>query len=280
MKEKHTALVTGATNGIGFELTRKLLADGWQVAALVRSEFRKDDRLIADSLDRGRLRTYQADLADYGQLRTALARIQSEERPIDVLFNNAGGSFPELLYSKQGRELHYELQTVVPYVILMELKELLLRGTLRTVVNTSSNAFKFLKRFDPDSLDRPKSFKKLIGPYAASKLALSLWTREIAPRLAADGILIRSADPGGNNTLRSGKNSGLPFYVKPLMKLIFPPPTHGASLLYEAAVGANKHLTGAFLSKNRPVELPFAEHGSRVLEKVSEVYGREYAAAT
>ncbi len=81
---------------------------------------------------------------------------------------------------------------MVPYVIAMELRGLLRKGDLKTVVNTSSNAFEMTRRFDPDALERPASFKQLFGPYATSKLALSLWTREVAPLLAADGIKIRA----------------------------------------------------------------------------------------
>ncbi|MET3208315.1 UNVERIFIED_CONTAM: hypothetical protein ABIC26_001251 [Paenibacillus sp. PvR008] len=55
---------------------------------------------------------------------------------------------PELTFSKQGRELQFELQTVVPCIMMMELKELLLKGTLKTVVNTSTSAFK-VKQFTP-----------------------------------------------------------------------------------------------------------------------------------
>lgn len=129
------------------------------------------------------------------------------------MFNNAGGSFPELSFTKQGRERHYELLTIVPYIILMELKELIKAGRLKTVINTSSSAFKSTKKFSVEILERPKTFRKLLGPYATSKLALSLWTQAIAPELAKDGIIIRSVDPGGNNTLRKGKNSGFPFWL-------------------------------------------------------------------
>ncbi|XXS71062.1 SDR family NAD(P)-dependent oxidoreductase [Sorangium sp. So ce131] len=272
------ALVTGASHGIGLELTRRLLSEGFQVVALNRSGFPEDDPLIRESLERRRLRVHKADLSDFEGLRRALGAIKASESKIDVLFNNAGGSAPELTFSRQGRELHFELQTVVPYVIAMELRELLRRGTLKTIVNTSSNAFMMTKRFDPDALERPASFKQLFGPYATSKLALSLWTREVAPLLEGDGIKIRSVDPGANNTLRKGKRSGLPFYVEPLMRFFFPPPSQGASRLYEAAFGGSRELSGVYLTKDRATDLPFREHGPRVLEKVRSIYEREFAA--
>lgn len=278
-QHRGTALITGANNGIGLELTRKMLAEGWQIIALIRSSFPGDDSLVSGAVKSKQLRIYKADLSDFTALKRALNEIRLQEQQVDLLFNNAGGSFPELLYSKQGRELHFELQTVVPYIITMELQELLQKGQLKTVVNTSSNAAMTVRHFDPETLEHPAKFKKLLGPYAASKLALSLWTRELAPQLAAAGIMIRSADPGANNTLRSGKDSGLPFWLKPVMKLFFPHPSHGAGLLYNAALGRHSKLPGVFLIKDQVTELKFAEYSSRVLSKVQAIYEQEFAAA-
>lgn len=133
-QHKNIALITGASAGIGLELTRKLLSEDWQVVALNRSDFPADDMRIQKAVKSGWLRIYKiADLADYASLRRSLEEIKSKEQWIDILFNNAGGSFPELSYSKQGREQHYELLTVVPYIILMELKELIKNSELKTM---------------------------------------------------------------------------------------------------------------------------------------------------
>ncbi len=153
------------------------------------------------------------------------------------MFNNAGGSFPELKYSNQGREQHYELMTVVPYIVLMEVKELIKNSGLKTVINTSSAAIKITKELDIEILERPKTFRRLFGPYASSKLALSLWTQEIGPQLAKEDIKVRSVDPGGNNTLKKGKKSGLPIWLTPVMKLFFSPPTHGATCCMKVLSG-------------------------------------------
>ncbi|WP_372630335.1 SDR family NAD(P)-dependent oxidoreductase [Cohnella sp.] len=280
-QSENIALITGANHGIGLELSRKLLAEGWQVVVLNRSDFPADDTKIREAVESGQLRVYKTeDLADYASLRRSLEEIKSKERRIDVLFNNAGGSFSQLSYSKQGREKHYELQTVVPYIIVMELMELLNNGLLKTVINTSSSALAYTKEFNLEILERPKTFRKLLGPYAASKLALSLWTRAIAPQLAKAGIKIRSVDPGGNNTLRSGKKSGLPLAVGLLMRLFFAPPTHGANRLYEGALGKHRNETGVFLLKDRIADLKFADQAQNVLERLHSIYEREFLDAT
>lgn len=276
-QRENIALVTGASAGIGLELTRKLLSEDWQVVALNRSDFPEDDTNIQKAVMDGWLRIYKtADLTDYASLRRTLEEIKGKEQRIDILFNNAGGAFPELSYSKQGREKHYELMTVVPYIILMELKGLINNGSIKTVINTSSSALNYVKEFNIEILESPKTFRKLFGPYAASKLALSLWTQDIAPELAREGIKIRSVDPGGNNTLRKGKKSGLPIMVKLLMKLFFSPPIHGANQLYEGALGEHRNETGVFLLKGRTGKLKFNDQSRNVLERICEIYELEF----
>ena len=275
----YTALITGASSGIGLALTRKLLGEDWDVAVLIRSDFPADDQLLQESRKRGQLRIYKADVSNFTSLRQGLEQIKSREALIDVLFNNAGGSFDKLMYSPQGRELHYEVQTVAPYIITMELVEQLKRGRLKRVVHTSSNAFDFLKSFDAATLARPTSFKKLTGPYATTKLAMSLWTQAAAAALEQEhGIVMRSVDPGPNNTLRKGTGSGLPFYVRPLMKFFFPPPTRGASLLYDGAMGDAP--AGSLLAKGKIKALPYAPQAQAVLSQMEQIYYREYQSAT
>ncbi|WP_059053088.1 SDR family NAD(P)-dependent oxidoreductase [Paenibacillus senegalimassiliensis] len=274
---EQVALITGASSGIGLELTRKLLEEGWQVIALNRSAVPSGDIPLQQAVQSGQLRIYTVgDLADYESLRYALQEVREKESFIDVLFNNAGGSFHELTYSRQGRETHYELMTVVPYIITMELKELLLKGHLKTVINTSSTALNMIKSFDLEQLERPKKFRKLLGPYAASKLGLSLWTEAVAPWLAKEGILIRSVDPGSNNTLRKGKQSGLPIWLEPIMRYFFAPPTHGASLLLDGAFGEHRGQTGVFVNKGKIQSLPFRAYSEPLLERLQQVYTEEY----
>ncbi|MFS0869988.1 SDR family NAD(P)-dependent oxidoreductase [Paenibacillus xylanilyticus] len=275
-----TALITGSTSGIGLELTRMLLVEGWQVIGLNRSPFPAEQGDIQNALRSGQLRLVQANLTNYNSLRIALEHIKRQTDSIDVLFNNAGGSGKELRFSDQGHEMHFELQTIVPYIIYMELYDLLRKSTHKTVVNTSTSAFNMVRQFDLNILERPTEFKKLFGPYATSKLGLSLWTREAADAAKTDGIRLLSVDPGGNNTLRGNKKSGLPFYIKPIMKLFFPHPSHGASLLYNAAFSQTIHKSGTFLIKNKPTELRFKDQGPFILKKIHEIYEHQFLMTT
>lgn len=273
--ERKTALVTGANSGIGLELTKKLIENGWEVAALIRSEFPKEELKLQQKIRQGDIRIYNADLSDFTQLKPTLIQIKEKETKLDALFNNAGGSFSNLRFSPQGRELHYEIQTVVPFIITMELLDLLKRGNSAIVIQTSSEAFKFKKSFVPEELANPPKFVKLIGPYASTKLAITLWTHALAPELKREGVTIISIDPGNNNTMRKGRNGGLPLIMQPFIRLFGPHPSVGASRLF-AGLERSPNEAGLYISKGKPAEFNFKQHAPKILVQVQSVYEKEF----
>lgn len=273
MKGK-TAMVTGANSGIGFELTKKLLLDNWAVIALIRSDFTITEPVINEAISKNQLRIYKADISDFKSLKSALIRIVTAEPSIDVLFNNAGVGNNSLQYSPQGRELHYEVNTVAPYIITMSMKDLLKRGVGKTVINTSSNILLTVKKFDLTKLENPTGFKKLFGIYALSKLALTLWTKELSKTLKAEGIEIRSVCPGGNKTQMTGSN-GMPFLLKWVAKFLFKHPEIGAKKVFDA-YEKYRGITGDFIEKGKNTPTKFSEMSSSILTKMDEIYKQEY----
>ena len=82
-----TAIVTGATSGIGEATVRALVAGGWQVIATGR----RAERLAALARDLGeRVHPAVYDVTDEGALDRALAELPERFRGIDLLVNNAG----------------------------------------------------------------------------------------------------------------------------------------------------------------------------------------------
>lgn len=266
------ALVTGANSGVGLALTRRLLDEGADVIALIRSEMPAE---LGSALVSGRLRVYQADFTDFNQLHAALDQIKAHEPKIDVLFNNAGAAFRDLHFTPHGHEAHFETNAVIPYIILMELKPLLKRGSLKTVINTSSNAQLLVHNFDLDTLLHPKVFRLIVGPYGASKKALSLWTYALAHTLSAEGIEIRSVCPGLNDTKMTA-DSALPLPLAWIQALMKQPPTSGASRLYEAAFGKWRGSTGSFITKGKSTPLRPLAMAEVVLSSVDEIYRHDF----
>lgn len=269
------ALVTGASSGIGYELTKLLLLEGWRVISLNRSTFAQNEPIIKNALKKGTLKNYLTDLADYGKLKKTLNRVNASENYLDVIFNNAGSMAGSLKFSRQGREIDFEVNTVAPFIIANELKKLLLNGELKTIVNTSSNAALEVKNFVLEKLEKPTTFTKIFGSYAYSKLALSLWTKELSTTFAKDGIEIRSADPGPSKTPLSS-SSGMPWFVLLVRPFIFAHPSKGANILYDVATGKFRGLQGAFIMKGKDTPLKFSEKGATVCKKLDAIYRLEF----
>lgn len=74
-----TAVVTGASGGIGLETARALLADGWQVVCLSRHACPLEG-----------VRSIPCDITDSAQVQAAFAAVDR----VDLLVNNAGFVFP------------------------------------------------------------------------------------------------------------------------------------------------------------------------------------------
>src|SRR4051794_41832837 len=89
-----TALITGATDGLGRHVTRDLASQGWTVLVHGRSLERATDVLPG-------ARVYVADLSSLAEVRRMADEVSSRESSLDVLVNNAGigsaggGSRPE-----------------------------------------------------------------------------------------------------------------------------------------------------------------------------------------
>lgn len=101
-----TALVTGASSGIGLEFARALASRGHDLVVVARSEDKLEQ--LAQSLP-VEVEVIGADLADDAGVARVEERLRSSEAPIDLLVNNAGfgttGKFAELPIEDEAEEI-------------------------------------------------------------------------------------------------------------------------------------------------------------------------------
>src|SRR5437868_13401581 len=81
-----TALVTGATSGIGRAYAQRLHDDGWQLVLVARDA----DALAKIAAELGGAEVLVADLSEPAHVTDVARRVQDPERPVELLVNNAG----------------------------------------------------------------------------------------------------------------------------------------------------------------------------------------------
>jgi short-subunit dehydrogenase len=180
-----TALITGASSGIGLELARIFAANGQDVVLVARSEG-KLQALATELQAAGRVRAHvvAADLAVPGAARTIVEQLDARGIAIDVLVNNAGyGVYGPFLQTSLEAELG---MIQVNIVALTELTKRLApamaaRGDGRVLNVASVAAF----------LPGP-----LMAVYYATKAYVLSFSEAIANELAGSGVSVTVLAPG------------------------------------------------------------------------------------
>jgi short-subunit dehydrogenase len=188
-KERETALVTGATSGIGKELSRLFAQNGFDLVMIARDrprlehiamQLRDDFGISADTIPK--------DLSHPAAPEEILSELRSKSIHIDVLVNNAGfneyGPFNET-------DMQRELQMIqVNMVSLTCLTKLLLPGMLRQnhgrVLNVGSTG-----SFAPGPLN---------AVYCATKAYVLSFSDALSEELRDTGVTVTTLCPGPTKT--------------------------------------------------------------------------------
>ena len=185
-----TALVTGASSGIGREMARLLAAEGTHVVAVARDRARLD-ALAAELSDRHPGVTVEvlvADLADPAQLATVERRVIDPDRPVDLVVNNAGfGTYGNLVdadIDAEEREIAVNVTAVVR-LTYAALGAMVGRGR-GAVMNVSSVAG---LQATPGN-----------ATYGASKAFVASFGEAVAGELAGTGVTLTTVLPGYTRT--------------------------------------------------------------------------------
>lgn len=182
-----TAVVTGASSGLGADTARALAGAGARVVLAVRDPAK--GRAVADRID-GETEVRALDLGDLASVR-AFAGTWTE--PLDLLINNAG-----IMAVPLGRTVDgFELQIGTNHLGHFALTNLLLPHIRGRVVTVSSGLARS-GRIDLDDLNWERRSYRPWQAYSQSKLANLLFTLELQRRLGAAHSEVRamSAHPG------------------------------------------------------------------------------------
>lgn len=192
-----SVLVTGATNGIGYEAARALSAAGAEVIALSRNPGRTHAAAHRIAEETGRtVHPIVADFSDFEQVRGAARELLGRFDRIDVLVNNAGGIYPERELTTDGHEMTWQVDYLSHYLLTRMLEPALTAAESARVITVSSNAHLAAWRgLDFEDLDHEHSWSSF-GAYAEAKLADIMFAFELARRWRARGVASNAVHPG------------------------------------------------------------------------------------
>jgi NAD(P)-dependent dehydrogenase (short-subunit alcohol dehydrogenase family) len=196
------AVVTGASDGLGAVIARRLAAAGAEVVMPVRSQG-KGERVaeeIRAVVPGAALRVTALDLSRLESVAALVTELIQEERPIHLLVNNAGVMRPPTRQeTADGFELQVGTNHLGHFALTLGLLPLLRAGRARVTHQTSVAA----RRGALDLADFAHQRQyDVMRAYAASKIAVGLFARELDVRSRAGGWGISSnlAHPGVSPT--------------------------------------------------------------------------------
>ncbi|KAM7525773.1 hypothetical protein LguiA_015675 [Lonicera macranthoides] len=258
-----TAIVTGASSGIGMETARVLALRGVHVIMPVRNveSGKKVKEAIIEEIPEAKIEVMELDLSSMESVKNFASRYCSLDLPLNILVNNAGLFAPPYTLSQDKIELQFATNHL-GHVLLTNLLLETMKNTAREshkegrIVNISSSAHTYVKEIHFDKINDESSYHSSLT-YCRSKLCNILHANELARRLKEEGVDItaNSVDPGiiPTNIFRHYSFINGIFHM--ISKLLFKSiPQGAATTCYVALNPQVKGVTGKYFVDNNITE--------------------------
>ena len=230
---RKTAIVTGASSGVGRATAVELTRRGWHVILAARSMEKTQPILHGIRAFGGSAEICQVDLGDLLSVRLAAQHILSEHGHIDLLINNAGiaGYHGRTV---DGFEIHFGVNHLGHFLFTRLLLPRLVSSGMSRIVNVSSGSHYEADCLDLSNVCRPTQYLSGLPEYERSKLCNVLFTLELRRRLANTDVTCVSLHPG---QVRSGIWDVIPQPIRWLITRKFLTDEEGAARVLHCALG-------------------------------------------
>jgi NAD(P)-dependent dehydrogenase (short-subunit alcohol dehydrogenase family) len=253
-------LITGATSGVGEASARGLVALGATVVAVARNAERANSsRQRLQALPGGgRVSFVTADLASQAEVRALAEQVEEGFGRLDVLVNNAGVDVGKRITTRDGLELTFAVNYLAPFLLTHLLLPKLKASAPSRVLNVASSAHRG-GQIDFDDLQCAKRFGQ--RAYNNSKLALVLFTYELARRLRGTGVTANCVDPG---FVRTGLGATMPLGYRlvgaAMLPLMATAEKGAQTTLWAASSPELADVSGAYFKRGRRIDTGSKTH--------------------
>ena len=234
MTEKKTALVTGATRGIGNAIAVELKNNGFDVIGTATSESG------SESLDRLGIEGYVLDLNSSESLESFWSLIEQNEKSISVLINNAGITRDNIILRMTDEEWSDIMNVHLngAFQLCKRSLKMMLKNKWGRVINISSASASIGNRGQSN--------------YAAAKAGVEAFTKSLAKEVGKRDITINAVAPGFISTDMTEKNDGVnaEYLIKEIPLGRFGDPEEVASLVNFLCSNDASYITGQTIHIN------------------------------
>lgn len=191
------AIITGADGGMGTEITRAVAKAGYKIImACYRPEkAEKVRQMLVHDTGNPCIEVLGIDLSSLASVAAFAETVLKRGETIGLLMNNAGTMETKHRMTEDGLERTVSVNYVAPYLLTRKLLPLMGEGS--RIVNMVSCTYAVGHLDFPDFFLRGRrgDFWR-IPIYSNTKLALTLFTINLANRIKEKGIVVNAADPG------------------------------------------------------------------------------------
>lgn len=204
-------LITGASSGLGLEITKLLIQSEAEVIMLCRDEDKSNaiiNNLHKDYPD-AKIQLELADFSSLKSLKTFMESFKKRHSSLDILINNAAVLKAGVTKTIDGFESMFQVNYLAPLLLTNSLIELLKSGNDPQILNIALPAEKYQLDFnDIQSLHHFKSMDNFLK----TKNCLLIYSLELASRIRNTGIKVLSGIPN-QRPFRSNLGREMPFLM-------------------------------------------------------------------
>lgn len=219
-----TAVVTGASTGIGRETARGLAALGMRVLMIsrdpVRAKAAHED--VQATTGNPKVESLSADFESVSDIRRLAQELRSRLPRLDILINNAGIIPNERRLTADGIEASLAVNHVAHQVLTLELLDLLKASAPARVVMLVGKA----AAIDMDDLNYKHDYVGFTA-YSRAKYASMLFLTALDGQLSGTGVTVNGAFPGLVDTPSARGIEGRSLPNRLMWKLMGKPATEG-----------------------------------------------------
>src|SRR5438309_2034730 len=271
MKDK-IVMVTGANSGIGKSASIALAEKGGTVVMVARNKERGEAARseIVTKSGNNSIDLLLADLSSLESVRRLVAEFRKKYSKLHVLINNAGLFNQRRRVTADGYENTFATNYLAPFLLTNIQLDLLKASTPSRIINVSSvGHYNGHINFDDLNLENDYGGWRA---YGQSKLALVLFTHELAKKLQGTGVTVNSVHPGTVATNIWSRPMGPLGFVMAVPKLFMTSPNKGAeTVVYLASSPDAENTSGEYWDKLKVKKSSEESYNEEVAKRLWEV---------